>query len=119
MTTRVFQIIGKALDHKTRRGLAGIRIVAWDKDLVYDDQVGSAVTDTLGGFQITFSESAFREFFGDRQPDLYFKVFRSAERRTGGVGASSSQSMNVRERNRRGASGNGVRQSRVGVETAA
>lgn len=79
MTTRVFHIIGKVLDRKTRRGFSGLRIEAWDKDCVYDDQIGSAVTDTRGAFSITFSEASFRVCFGDRRPDLYFKVFRGAE----------------------------------------
>lgn len=101
MITRMFSIIGKVLDRKTRRGAAGLRVEAWDKDRLYDDQVGSAVTDPQGVFRITFSESSFREFFGDRRPDLYFKVFRGAELIIHRMVACWSQSINVLEPNSR------------------
>ena len=95
MVARVFQIIGKVLDRKTRRGVAELRIEAWDKDPLYDGQIGSDVTDGKGGFRVTFSETSFKECFGDRRPDLFFKFFRRPELTIHRMGASRSQSMNV------------------------
>src|SRR6266403_1961013 len=73
---QTFKIQGRVIDSATSEGLAGLRVEAWDKDLFFSDLVGSAVTDEQGSFQIEFDQSYFRELFLDRQPDLFFKVFR-------------------------------------------
>jgi hypothetical protein len=73
---KVFRIIGRVIDRVSRNGIAGVRVEAWDKDLVFNDLVGSTVTDAQGAFQIEFNESYFKELFFDRQPDLFFKVFQ-------------------------------------------
>jgi hypothetical protein len=75
-TKKLFRITGHVINRKTREGLAGLRVEAWDKDLIFNDLVGSAVTDAAGAFLISFDESHFAELFLDRQPDLFFKVFR-------------------------------------------
>ena len=75
MSDKIFHIIGHIIARESREGLAGLQIEAWDKDLICDDFLGSAVTDDQGTFNIEFSESHFRELFLDRQPDLFFKVF--------------------------------------------
>lgn len=74
-----FRIRGLVIDSKTNRGLEGLRVEAWDKDLVCDDLAGSAVTDAEGGFSIEFGEGYFGELFFDRRPDLFFKVYRGGE----------------------------------------
>ena len=76
-TKKIYRITGRVIDIKTREGLAGLRVEAWDKDLILNDLVGSAVTDASGAFQIRFDDSYFAELFLDRQPDLFFKVFRN------------------------------------------
>ena len=70
-----FRINGRVIDLTSRRGVAELRLEAWDKDLILDDLVGSAVTDEQGKFRIEFDQSYFQELFLDRRPDLYFKVF--------------------------------------------
>lgn len=72
---RKYQISGSVIDRKTGRAIEKLKIEAWDKDLICDDLVGSAVSNQQGAFQIEFDESYFRELFHDRQPDLFFKVF--------------------------------------------
>jgi hypothetical protein len=69
------QISGRVIDDKSGRGIARLRVEAWDKDLVFDDLVGSDETDAEGRFRIEFSESYYRELFIDRKPDLFFKIF--------------------------------------------
>ncbi len=52
---------------------------AWDRDQIYDDLVGSAITDEEGAFRFEFDDTYFQELFLDRRPDLYFKVFRGQQ----------------------------------------
>ena len=76
MAPRRFRITGRVID-QLGQGIANLQVKAWDKDLFFDDLVGSAVTDDSGRFQMTFDESYFKELFFDRRPDLYFKIYRS------------------------------------------
>jgi Dyp-type peroxidase family len=77
MTT--FRICGRVIDRQTRYGVVGLRVEAWDKDLICNDLVGTANTNSQGTFRIEFNESYFRDLFLDRQPDLFFKVFHEDE----------------------------------------
>src|SRR5437660_8815681 len=76
---KTFRITGRVIDSTTQQGIAGLRVEAWDKDLICNDLVGSSVTDEQGAFQIEFTSSYFAELFLDRQPDLFFKVLREGE----------------------------------------
>jgi hypothetical protein len=73
---RVFKITGKVISSKTKKGINVLRVEAWDKDLLVDDMVGSAITGEGGVFRIQFDESYFKELFFDRRPDLFFKIFK-------------------------------------------
>ncbi|HBB33231.1 MAG TPA: hypothetical protein DDZ80_11745 [Cyanobacteria bacterium UBA8803] len=74
-----FHISGSLIDRLTKQGLPGLRVEAWDKDMISNDLLGSAITDEQGNFQIEFDESYFRELFLDRQPDLFFRVFDNSQ----------------------------------------
>jgi plastocyanin len=70
------QINGRVIDSFTGDGIGGVRVEAWDSDFFFpDDFLNWAMTRSDGSFSMAFDESAFREFFFDNWPDVYFKVF--------------------------------------------
>jgi hypothetical protein len=71
-----FRVEGIVEDAETGRALAGLIVRAFDKDLLFDDDLGSCTTDSLGRFLIRFTEDAFRDF-AETTPDLYLRVFDS------------------------------------------
>jgi hypothetical protein len=77
MPSRAYQVLGKVINLRDRRGFPGLRVEAWDKDLLVDDLVGSAITDDQGAFRIEFDQTHFQELFLDREPDLFFKVYQA------------------------------------------
>lgn len=59
---------------ETEMRLTGLFVKAYDKDLLFDDLLGSAITDPEGRAEILCEQGDFNEFF-DRRPDVYFKVY--------------------------------------------
>lgn len=76
MERKTYRIVGRVINLDDQRGIPGLRVEAWDKDLIFHDLVGSTVTGHQGSFGMVFDDSAFRELFFDRHPDLFFKVFK-------------------------------------------
>jgi len=76
MAAKAYRTSGQVIEQRTRRGIAGLRVEAWDKDEKYDDLLGVDTTDGRGRFQMDFDQTYFREFSPDLEPELYFKVFR-------------------------------------------
>ena len=72
-----FRLLGKVIDSATGLGMPNLRVDAWDDDLILDDWLGqSAATDAEGRYAIEFDNTRFRGWFGERYPDLFFKVYR-------------------------------------------
>lgn len=71
----IFRMKGQVVDQKTGRGVAGVRVEAWDEDTVFHQVMGIQHTDTQGRFTITFDE----RFNGPVLPELFFKVFHGEE----------------------------------------
>lgn len=69
-----FRITGSIKVAETAAVLPGLFVKAYDKDLLFDDLLGSAVTDADGRFEITSEMRDFREFF-DVKPDIYLRIY--------------------------------------------
>lgn len=75
--SRAVRIHGQVVERGSGRLLPHLRVEAWDKDLIFDDLVGSAVTNAQGRFDIDVLPVHYAELCLDRRPDVYFKVFRN------------------------------------------
>lgn len=76
----IFKIKGIVKEKESGIPLPDLFIKAYDKDMFFDDLLGSAISDQRGKFEIMSELEDFREFF-DVRPDIYFKVYRD-DRRT-------------------------------------
>jgi hypothetical protein len=75
-----FRVQGTVKESETGRPLSGHIVRAFDKDLLFDDDLGLAITDEQGRFLIQFTEDAFRDFM-ELSPDLYLRVYDSTGER--------------------------------------
>jgi hypothetical protein len=71
------RVYGTVVEEGTNRPLAGLRVRAYDKDLVFDDKLGDAVTDAKGSFDISYSEIHFKDL-NETHPDVYVRVYDSS-----------------------------------------
>lgn len=74
-------ICGHVTVCKTKEPVAGVKVIAFDRDWTQDDPLGSGLTDGAGKFRIDYSSHSFKktpfpgidvEWFGG--PDLYFHI---------------------------------------------
>jgi len=70
---KCFRIFGRIRRKETGQGISGLKVKALDKDLLFDDRLGSAITDEDGRFEIRYDASDFRDFF-EQRPDIYLRV---------------------------------------------
>ena len=78
-------ITGKVIDEATEQSGCGFEVRIYDKDISTDQYLGRTYTNELGRFQFAFSVADFEDNywsfwgisinFGERFPDLFFKVY--------------------------------------------
>ncbi|HLT90396.1 MAG TPA: hypothetical protein VKZ85_05555 [Woeseiaceae bacterium] len=68
------RVIGTIVEDESGKPLSGLRVRAYDKDLVFDDDLGEATTDAEGNFEIDYMEAQYRDI-NETQPDVYVRVF--------------------------------------------
>lgn len=66
-------IEGEVLD-TNKRGIAGLTVMANDKDVFKDDILGKATTDAKGKFTIRYTKESYKAHF-EGDPDIYLKVY--------------------------------------------
>ncbi|MBM4265458.1 MAG: hypothetical protein FJ144_02400 [Deltaproteobacteria bacterium] len=68
------RVIGTVVEAESGEPIEGLRVRAYDKDWVFDDDVGDTLTDAAGSFEIRYTESQFRDH-AETLPDLYLRVY--------------------------------------------
>jgi hypothetical protein len=63
----------------------GARVEVWDKDMLIDDYLGTAVTGADGRFRVDFRWSDYKDSPFDGRPDIFLKVLHP----TGGKSTKS------------------------------
>ncbi|WP_262964117.1 transthyretin-like family protein [Methylobacter psychrophilus] len=69
-----FIIYGRVVCKDSGEPIEDLTVEALDKDLLFDDRLGSAQTDIDGYFEIAYNEDDFRELFFDSRPDIYLRI---------------------------------------------
>jgi len=69
-----FRVSGVVREEDSERPLAALLVQAYDKDVIFDDFLGSDHTDSNGRFEIQFTELAFRDLI-EQRPDVYLRIF--------------------------------------------
>lgn len=67
------RIFGAATSRTTGDALPGLRVLAMDADVLFDDVLGQAVTDENGNYEIEYGVRDFRDII-ERAPDIYLIV---------------------------------------------
>jgi len=58
---------------KAGKGLGGLTVSIYDKDLLFDDRLGQTETDADGNYSFNYRTEDFRDLI-ERKPDIYIKV---------------------------------------------
>ena len=75
-----FHLGGTVREAESGIGIRGLFVKAYDKDLLFDDLLGSTFTGDDGELEIVAEAADFRDFF-ERRPDIYLKIY-APDRRT-------------------------------------
>ena len=55
-----FKIYGKVIEEETEKGIPNLKVRAIDRDLIFDDILGSVTTDEDGNFEIKYDKEDFQ-----------------------------------------------------------
>jgi hypothetical protein len=70
------RVIGTIVEQESGKPLAGLQVRAFDKDLIFHDKLGVAITDANGTFRIEYSQVDFSSMFGtETSPELFIRIF--------------------------------------------
>ena len=76
------RIVGTIVEEESGKPLAGLQVRAFDKDFLFDDKLGTAITDEAGNFRIVYSALDF-SLLPDLEtvPELYVRVYDATRKK--------------------------------------
>ncbi len=74
-----FSICGQVRQKETKEPLAGLLVRVHDPEMILDDHLGIAVTDSQGHFSLEYSDKA-RQVLLEGRPDIYLAVYAPPRR---------------------------------------
>lgn len=74
-----YRITGQIRESESGLPIPGLKVRAYDEDLIWDDLLGTAVTDQDGRFALTYGTKAFRELL-EAAPEVYLLVYAPPRR---------------------------------------
>ena len=70
------RVIGTIVEEESGKPIAGLQVRAFDKDLIFHDKLGVAITDAAGNFRIEYSQLDFSSILGtETSPELFIRIF--------------------------------------------
>lgn len=69
---------GRIVDRQDGTPVSGAAVEVYDRDMLLNDYLGSAVTDEGGRFQVEFTSDVFKDSVFEDRPDVFVKVRRPA-----------------------------------------
>ena len=70
-----FFVSGRVLNAINQQPLSSLTVEAWDKDRNVSDQLGMSVTDSEGGFFISYPRERFGDDHPNPMPDVFFRIY--------------------------------------------
>lgn len=69
---------GRIVNRQDGTPVSGAVVEVYDKDMLLNDYLGSAVTDESGRFQVEFSSEVFKDSAFEDRPDIFLKIRKPA-----------------------------------------
>lgn len=76
MPENTYEIRGRAVDRRTRKGVPELKVQVWDQDEILRAPVATGETDERGGFQIPVDLTRLRRLYRGRPFKLFFRLYR-------------------------------------------
>ena len=73
---------GRIVDRKRGTPVEGASVEVYDKDLVLDDYLGTAITDRDGRFEVDFTWAEYKDSPFEDRPDIFLKVLNPTTGKT-------------------------------------